>query len=410
MRPFDRRCSRPRIILLHAISGLVVLSLACAPSAPGGPTSSVPAQPAVAPTTAPAAAPGKAPGAAEAPKPAAAQKPSEAPKLVDLPVPAAAPAGRSGGQLITMTMGVVPNINGVPMFVAIEKGFFNEHGLDIKLKTGASGPALNTALNSGDIQVATSNFEPLITSIANGGTGMAVAFIQNDPSKLYPDDQTVMITAKPEIKTIADLVGKRIGAVPGGIFITYTEKVLRAAGIDPKTVEIVPVQNYSDIQGAITRGGLDAGTFSEPYGVQMLLTNPNARELSRGGGYVLSRVTLTAKRDWVPANRDTLERFAAALAQSSQFIRQRPDEAAEITTHWLTGMTVPVIREAFKYVRYDPRLSDFVAQSWEYENNNLLQANRIKQRVPMSEGFDTSLVELLVKKYPQYFSDLKPLS
>ncbi len=56
----------------------------------------------------------------------------------------------SGPGPVSITLATVNNMNHVPQFVAVEKGFYVKHGVDVKLKVLNSGAEVTRALQAGE--------------------------------------------------------------------------------------------------------------------------------------------------------------------------------------------------------------------------------------------------------------------
>lgn len=122
---------------------------------------------------------------------------------------------RAGGPLrkITLGLGYIPDIQFAPFYVARERGFFRDEGLDVEFKQGLDTDvlkllgtgALNFGVAGGDeVMVARSQGVPLI---------YVASWFQK-----YPITVTALEGAN--IRTVADLKGRTVG-VPGRYGATY---------------------------------------------------------------------------------------------------------------------------------------------------------------------------------------------
>ena len=127
-----------------------------------------------------------------------------------------------------------PNIVHMPVHIANDLGLFKKYGLEIKVVELAGGVYTFRAMVAGSADVASASGPFSIVGRAKGAKTKAI--LANMP-KL----EASMVVDK-NIKTMADLKGKRIGIQePGGFADVLARGVLRAAKIDPKEVHFVSI-------------------------------------------------------------------------------------------------------------------------------------------------------------------------
>ena len=216
----------------------LVLALSLLLAACGG------AAPAPGPASASAAAPAK-PSAAAA---SAAAKPS-APS-------AASSAGSAGGTKIAVAYSVgSPGF--WPLYMAADTGIFQKHGLDATLQLIPGAPTATAAMISGQVQFAQFGGGAAMSAAANGSDLVILGIV-------VPVDQFV-IYGNNEVKTQADLKGKKIGVVAlgGSEDNIAVRNGLAHVGLDPdKDVQILPVGQ--DRVSAMINGAIQAAALTPP--------------------------------------------------------------------------------------------------------------------------------------------------
>src|SRR6188474_2315573 len=127
-----------------------------------------------------------------------------------------------------------PNIVHMPAIVAKELGLYKKAGLDVDIVSLGDGVKVYRALLAGNIEFGLTPGAPTIIGRSNGAAVKAL-------SANLPKFEASMVV-RAEIKTMADLKGKRIGIQePGGFADLLSRSVLRAAKIDPKEVNFVTI-------------------------------------------------------------------------------------------------------------------------------------------------------------------------
>jgi NitT/TauT family transport system substrate-binding protein len=127
-----------------------------------------------------------------------------------------------------------PNIIHMPVIVAKELGLYKKAGLDVDIVSLGDGVKVYRALLAGNIEFGLTPGAPTIIGRSNGAAVKAL-------SANLPKFEASMVV-RADIKTMADLKGKRIGIQePGGFADILSRSVLRSAKIDPKDVNFVTI-------------------------------------------------------------------------------------------------------------------------------------------------------------------------
>lgn len=127
-----------------------------------------------------------------------------------------------------------PNVVHMPVIVAKDLGLYKKAGLDVEIVSLGDGVKVYRALLAGNIDLGLTPGAPTIIGRSNGAAVKAV-------SANLPKFEASMVV-RGDIKTMADLKGKRIGIQePAGFADLLSRSVLRAAKIDPKDVNFVSI-------------------------------------------------------------------------------------------------------------------------------------------------------------------------
>ena len=139
--------------------------------------------------------------------------------------------------------------------IAIQKGWFKEAGVDVDFKWFEYAPSME-AYSAGKVDaVAVTNGDALVTGSSGGKSTCIVA---NDYS-----DGNDMIVAKPGIKTMAQLKGKKIGVEVGFVDHLLLMNALKSAHMTDKDVQIVNVPTDQTPQ-SLKSGTVDAIAAWQP--------------------------------------------------------------------------------------------------------------------------------------------------
>jgi len=218
------------------------------------------------------------------------------------------------------------------VFAAQEFGWFREAGLDFTFIPGAGGGAAVKNVLTGNADIAFANLEPMLFAADSGEKLKAVY-------NIYP--QNVFNVVSPVSKQITkpqDLKGKRIGVYSLESGTRHNLRIiLRAVGLDEKDVEVIPtgVLNF----GPLMQGQVDA-TAATDTGLwaaqQQGLGEVNvlwAREYlnTPTDAFIVSEAFATTQREPLLA-------FLKVYKRATQWMLDRPDEAAQIAVkHAIDG-------------------------------------------------------------------------
>jgi len=142
-------------------------------------------------------------------------------------------------------------------YVAQEEGLFKKHGIDMELIHIASSSRGIQAILAGEIGFSYMDGNNAIQANLKGAGLALVAGATNR--------MVFSLMARPEIKKIADLRGKKIGITRVGSS-THTSALyaLGQAGLKPNDYQILPLLEVPNIFTALVAGQIDAGVVSPP--------------------------------------------------------------------------------------------------------------------------------------------------
>lgn len=226
--------------------------------------------------------------------------------------------------------------------VAQDKKLIEKHGkeagvdINVEFVQLSGGAAVNDALLSGNIDIAGAGVGPLFTiwDRTKGKQNVkGVASLGNFPYYL--------VTNNPAVKTIADFTDKDRIAVPA-VGVSVQSRILQWAAAKEwgdsnfdRLDKISVALPHPEAAAAIIKGGTEiTGHFGNPpFQEQELAENPNARIVLKSydvqGGPASSTV-LYATEKFHSESPKTYKAFLDALDEAAAFIRENPEEAADI--------------------------------------------------------------------------------
>lgn len=195
------------------------------------------------------------------------------------------------------------------------------------------------AIVSNDVQV---GYGGLNAAITVAGKGFPLMVLAN------ACDGGWMLVAKPEVKGLADLKGKKVASQPGNIAHLSLLWKLQQMGLE-KDVEVL-FMNNNDMPIAISRGDVHAFMGFEPYPT-MARQNRWAVNLWEPYDTPMGRTNagLIASADFVKKNRNLTAKMVEAHVRATKELVANPAIAAETTVKQF-NMPPEVARESLKNI------------------------------------------------------------
>jgi NitT/TauT family transport system substrate-binding protein len=216
----------------------------------------------------------------------------------------------------------------LPIQVAVMKGFFKEEGLEAVLVQMRGQVAVPALMN--DETQYTLSFSPILASILQGAPLKFVGIVTEKPLHY--------LVARPEIVTINDLRGKKVGVQRiGSTDSIVSEALIEAKGLSPKAVKIITL-GFDDAVRVefMKKGVIDATACQPPCPMRLqregyrVLAGP--RDLKVGSP--ATGVAVTDKR--LKDNPDEVRRVLRAIVRGIRFVYDRRAESIEIMVQWLS--------------------------------------------------------------------------
>ena len=196
--------------------------------------------------------------------------------------------------------------------VAIEKGYVLGEGLNVKVMRAGGGTATQTLL-SGQLHFSSSAGSALSAALRGGLVKIVYTNMSRPTYRL--------VSNKPEIKTLQDLVGKKIAINSfGDTGHLATLLLLKKYGLDTKSFLFIAVRNEARFP-AFVSGSVDAAP----------LTPRDIAQVSPLKGHILADTTKEVQLVWngvavssklLAENPLLVERFLRAVAKGREFARR----------------------------------------------------------------------------------------
>ncbi|MFZ0564695.1 MAG: ABC transporter substrate-binding protein [Chlamydiales bacterium] len=228
---------------------------------------------------------------------------------------------QNGAKPTRLLLDWLPNPNHVPLYVALEKGFFEAEGIDLtiqKMHDNGGGIAYLTSYQA-DLLV---THLPAAFKAASRGAHLKIAgLLIKEPLRglIYHDD--------PSVKTTADLSAKRLGYCIGGPDTSFLEFLMKQGNIEPSERKNVSV----DLISAMGTHSVDFiyGAFwnIEPVQLHSLGVSTHYFKIQDLGVPTYYEMIIVGNADTPQTSPEALASFQRALQKGIDFCKQHPEVA-----------------------------------------------------------------------------------
>jgi NitT/TauT family transport system substrate-binding protein len=243
----------------------------------------------------------------------------------------AATAANAADKISIMVGGYEKQIY-LPAKLAESLGYFKDEGLDVELLNESAGVDAENQLLAGAVQGVVGFYDHCVDLQAKGKFIKSVVQFSQAPGEVE------LVSSKyPDIKSFADLKGKRAGVTGLGSSTNFlTLYMASKAGLSPADITPVPVGAGQTFIAAMQQDAIQVGMTTEPTISRLLKTGEakilvdlrtlKGTEAALGGTYPAASLYMDAA--WVDAHKDEVQKLANAFVKTLRFINTH--SAAEI--------------------------------------------------------------------------------
>jgi len=280
------------------------------------------------------------------------------------------------------------NVAFLPVYVAQEKGFFKDAGLEVLLVMFNAGSTNLQALAGGDIQIMGSAF---VETVGGRAAGMDIknfwGICNLMPFQLY---------SQPEFKSMKEARGKRFAISRFGSLTDFlTRATLRHFGLDAKDVTILQIGSTPARFAALTAKAVDASIVWFPV-----------TEIAKNQGYTklldLKEVfpewpyeTFAARETWLKKERDQATKFLQAYQRGVKFTHENKTDSVKIMQKYVK------MDPAYAPAGYDEYRDSFPLNGQIAEKvipqviEEEFKVGRIKKKITLDELIDRSFIKTI---------------
>jgi len=212
-------------------------------------------------------------------------------------------------------------------WVAKEKGYFKDAGLDVTIQKGAGNAQILGLIKAKQADFAALDFTGAEIQSGKGTftNWRAIAAVHQQTLV------SIMTTADTGITKPTDLSGKTVGTATGSVSELLFPAYAKLAGLDPKSVKVQGAQTtaLNSLMAQRKVDGLSTFLLSkkalETASKKQVVVMPYSEYLADLFGNAI-----IARDDVIASDKDEVQKFTDAIMKGLQYTIDHPDEAAQI--------------------------------------------------------------------------------
>lgn len=284
----------------------------------------------------------------------------------------------------------------LPWWIAKESRFYEKYGLDVDMIYVGASPVIIQAMLGGQAGVGAGGGPPLVTNILQGGDVVEVA------TTIPYAIQSLIV--KPEIRTPADLTGKKIGISRLGAIPHYTlQAIVKLHNV--QGINIVQTGTTTQAITSLSQGLVDGIITSAPFTFRLMkdgyreLVDP--KEFKKAGVQFLIQ-GLVAGKSFAAKNRDVVIGMIKATMEGTRQIFVNEKHAKAVLAKYTRQNDPEILDRTHKFALdifvKDPTVTPasiqpIVQQSAEF---NVVDA-KLASNTPIGAYYDNSYIEEIKK-------------
>lgn len=300
--------------------------------------------------------------------------------------------GDSKNQTDHLNIATQPAPGYLPLTILEDKGWLEEalkeagyDGVTVTFTEFESGPPENESFAAGQQDVGVMGNVPSISGVAAGQDRTFIGISTNGEKT-----QAVLVPADSDIKSVADLKGKKVGLVVGSISQNLLDTLLKQEGLSINDVELVNLATAEQSE-ALATGQIDAVTTWQPT-ISQLQNDGIAEVLADGTGVFLGENTIFSCDSYLEENPEIVKIFLQQYARAAQELTDNLDQYAEEYADKY-GIDQELLKQALVDADFPIALTDADIEDLQGTADFLYDSGIVSTQVTVSEHVDASLAQ-----------------
>lgn len=315
---------------------------------------------------------------------------------------------KDGSKQKTIEIGMLKLTSSAPMFIALEKGYFSDEGLDVQAKWLDAAQPISVATAGGDVDVGATGITASLYNMIAGGESLTIVADKGREQEGY-SSTAVLVPHDSDVESIEDLKGKDVGITQTGSTYHYMAgRLLEEHGLTTADVELIPLNSIPGLMESLESKQVDAVLLNEPN-ITSVVNDGYGKVIAQVGDNIEYQTSGVFFSKAFTANTDTATKFLKAYARATNEYYdavltkengglvpgENYDEVISIIAEY-TDQKPDVIEQGLPYMDRDGKLldSDIQTQVDWYAKEKLIDDSFDTTDIVNTELLEKALSEL----------------
>ena len=238
-----------------------------------------------------------------------------------------------------VVVGDNPSLSGAPLYVALEKGYYREAGIDVQLEMSGTSSDMAVLLATNRLQVIGGALSAgFFNSLSKG---LPIGLLMARATSPYFHYLMIRPDLKAKLREPSDLKGRTVAVAARGAILVYElAKILEAGGLSLGDIELKYIP-FGQMATALTTGAVDAALMISPLQDQVEAKGIGIKWINADSKIKAQPVLVSVwqmNTDWMRQNEDAAKKIRAGdVARRARLLQCLPSRSEPGRDHPYPG-------------------------------------------------------------------------
>jgi len=235
-----------------------------------------------------------------------------------------------------LKVGILPNEEVLPLYVAQEEGFFKKYGIDVEIVNFQSAAERDAAIQAGAVDGVEGDLLA-VALIRQGGTPVKAVSLAMGATP--EEGRFAMLAAPGTIENVNDLKGKKLAISKNTIIEYVADQMLLANGIKPEEVQKVNIAKMPLRAEMLLQGEVTAAVLADPLAVHAELKGAKILVDDTKMSENISQSVYFFRDDVIKNKKSAIRKFLQAYGEGAEAVAKNPEKYRDL---FIEKVNIPV--------------------------------------------------------------------